>query len=66
MTQVEIGQDTSTRRENWTLPDEEQDDQSTDATESTVKLRKAADPTIVEHGTIYFQRCGGGRRVLRK
>ena len=72
MTQVELGQETAIKREHWELTDEsdgaEQQDIYTKAydQESHVPIHRAADPTIVEYGNIHFQRCGGGRRVLRK
>ena len=61
MTIVEIGQALA-RHEKPSWYDDEPVEREEDG---TVRTHQVASPTVVECG-IRYQRCGGGRRVLRK
>ena len=62
MTQIEIGQEQTRRKGYLTLSIDEMKDEF----ESNVVVHRAIDPGADEGTGIRYQKCGGGRRVIRK
>lgn len=53
------------RQWGWSLSQEATDDDGFDNWDSLIQVRRVSAPTV-PHSGVRYQRCGGGRRVIRK
>lgn len=66
---VQVETRTEAERQTLTLKgitDDEEAQERTVVEESRVKVHKAKDAELVIEGGFVFQRCGGGRRVIKR